>query len=426
MISLNTHIMKKSAGIIAMGGMHPGKEIPRSELSGFVQYLRENTKLHPEYINATESTGAHPGYIEDNYQGWESQPWYNAWLDRLPGKKKENPFQGTQYRSRVPMDPESVKKSIHPHPMLSSDAETFAGAMALHKSGIKPEEVDLVLVSSLVPDRHVPLNASLVQDKLKLTNAGAYNVDTCCSSFITMLEMANMYVKSGMKKNVLIMASSLDSIINDKSTYWSVDTGDAAVAALISETSVEFDFISSHSFSNGNRHEAIIFKNRSPYLHQETSQGPSYEQEFVTFYNSDLCKEIGANAQKDMLHVVKECLDKKEMSKDDIDFLVLHQPVSWASHAWREAIGVPKEKHYESFKRYANVACASAPTNLLEAVEKGLIKTGDKVLIASSGVGENHISVMFTASPEFIKNNTTKVQEYETSEELEEATYSFN
>jgi 3-oxoacyl-[acyl-carrier-protein] synthase III len=418
--------MNKPAGIVAMGGFHPGKEIPQEELFGLIDYLRNHTNLHSEYINATEATGAHPGTIEDNYQGWESQPWFEAWLERLPGKKKEDPFQGTEVRSRVPMDPESLKKSIHPHPMLSSDAEAFAGAVALYQSGINTDEVDLVLVSSLVPDRHVPLNASLVQDKLKLKNAGAYNVDTCCSSFITMLEMASLYVKSGMKKNVLIVASSLDSMINDKSTYWSVDTGDAAVAALVSETSEGFDFISSHSFSNGNRHEAIIFQNRSPYLHQQTSQGPSYEQEFVTFYNGDLCKEIGANAQKDMVHVVEQCLEKQGLNKDDIDFLVLHQPVAWASHAWRDAIGVSKEKHYESFKRYANIACASAPTNLLEAVEKGLIKAGDKVLIASSGVGENHISVMFSASPEFIRNNCVLCNKTDENQPFEEPIYSVN
>lgn len=418
--------MKRSAGIIAMGGFHPGKEIPRTERKGLIDYLRNYTKLHPEYIEMAERTGAHPGFIEDNFQGWEGQPWFDAWLERLPGKKKEDPFQGTKLRSRVPMDPESVKKSIHPHPMLSSDAETFAGAVALYKSGIDPDQVDLVLVSSLVPDRHVPLNASLVQDKLMLKHAGAYNVDTCCSSFITMLEMANMYVKSGMKRHVLIVASSLDSMINDKSTYWSVDTGDAAVAALISETPATYDFISSHSFSNGNRHEAIIFQTRAPYLHQETSQGPSYAQEFVTFYNGDLCKEIGANARKDMVEVVQKCLQKQGLTPEDIDFLVLHQPVSWAADAWREAIGVPKEKHYQSFERYANIACASAPTNLMEAVEKGLIKAGDKVLIASSGVGENHISLLFAVSPQLIRNNHDTIQEQEVTQETEEVAPSLN
>ena len=89
-----------------------------------------------------------PGRIETNYDGWESRPWYES----LPPKKRKNPFQGARERRRVPMDPVSLKKSVHPHPMLSSDAETLAGALAIFNGGIDKEKIDLVLCSSLVPD----------------------------------------------------------------------------------------------------------------------------------------------------------------------------------------------------------------------------------------------------------------------------------
>ena len=59
-------------------------------------------------------------------------------------------------------------------------------------------------------------------------------MDTCCSSFVTMLEIAEGLVKAGMKRNVLIIASYIDSLVNDKSTYFAVNTGDAAVAAVVS------------------------------------------------------------------------------------------------------------------------------------------------------------------------------------------------
>ncbi|MFQ6120731.1 MAG: 3-oxoacyl-ACP synthase III family protein, partial [Methanosarcinales archaeon] len=357
-----------------------------------------------EYIDEIKNYGHLPGRIETNYEGWESQPWFQSWLEKLPYKKREDPFQGTKERRRVPLDPVSVRKSVIPHFMLSSDAETIAGALAIFNRGIDKNEIDLVMVSSLVPDRHVPLNASLVQHKLGLKNAGAYNVDTCCSSFITMLEIAVGLIHAGIKKKVLIVASSIDSHINDKSTYYSVDTGDAAAAGIVSQVEDGFGYMASYSTSHGNRHAAIVFHKRQPELLITTSHLPNYEQEFVTFYDQNLCKEIAVNAQKDMVEVASKTLEKANISVEDIDFLVTHQPVAWTANAWREAVGVPPEKFYESFEKYGNIACCSVPVNLLEALEKKLITEGNKVLMASSGVGENHIALLERVSPQLIRN----------------------
>lgn len=392
-----------SVGLISMGGYLPGKEVPTKIREHLAEFLKKETLLYSEYI-AEIQAGHFPGKVETNYDGWESKPWFEAWVRSLPPKKQNDPFQGAKERRRVPLDPVSIKKSTVPHPMLASDAETLAGATAIFNCGIQKEKIDLVLVSSLVPDRHVPLNASLVQHKLKLPNAAAYNVDTCCSSFITMTEVAVSLINAGIKKNVLLVCSSLDSQINDRSTYYSVDTGDAAVAAIVSKVEDGFGYLGSHSTSHGSRHAAIIFQKRPPELLMTTSQGANYEQECVTFYDQTLCKEIAANALNDMVEVAGETLKKANLSVADVDFLLTHQPVAWAANAWREAIGVSSDKFYESFEKYGNIACCSAPVNLLEALEKGMISEGDRVMMVSSGVGENHIALLQKVSPLLIRN----------------------
>lgn len=398
-------MISRSAGLVSMGGYLPAKEVPENKRDQLVKFLKNETLLYPEYIDAIEAHGHLPGRMETNYDGWESQPWYESWLESLPPKKRKDPFQGARERRRVPMDPVSVRKSVHPHPMLSSDAETLAGALAIFNGGIDKEKIDLVLCSSLVPDLHVPLNASLVQHKLGLKNAGAYNVDTCCSSFITMLEIAMTYVRAGIKKNVLIVGSALDSIINDKCSYFSVYIGDGAAAGIVTEVEDGYGYISSHSISQGNRHGAIIFQKRKPNLIVSTQQGPSFEQEFVTFDNRELCKEIAQHAPQDMAEAVNMALKKAGFGIKDIDFFLTHQPVPWTPHAWREAVGVPESRFYETFEKYGNMAVASVATNLLEAVEKGLIKEGDKVMLGSSGVGENHIALFQRIAPELIRSN---------------------
>lgn len=400
--------MKKNAGIVSLGGYLPAKPLPENKKEELIKFLKNETLLPKEYIQEIENTGKLPGSIETNYDGWESQPWFDAWVRSLPDKKRKNPFQGTKERRRVPFDPESLRESIIPHPMLPSDAETLAASLAIVNAGIDKNEIDLVISHSQVPDRPLPANTSLVQHKLGLKNAGAYAVDTCCSTFVTMVEIASALVQTGMKKNVLIVNSIIDSFINDKSTYWSVDTGDAAAAAIVTAVEDDYGYIGSYSNSKGDRHDAVIFHRRSPMLYKQAGIGPDHRQEYVTFYNQEALKKIGANAQLDLANAVFRTLDKLDMNVEDLDFFVTHQPVSWAAHAWREAVGMPKHKFYESFERYANIATCSVPVNFLEAVEKGLIKKGDKVLLASSGAGENHIALIHRVNEQLIKNVNLK------------------
>ncbi len=393
-----------SVGLISLGGYLPAKAVPSGKKDVLAEYLRDNTRLPEEYVAEIERTGALPGTVETNYDGWQSQPWFNAWLERLPEKKRRDPFQGALERRRVPADPVSLRESVVPHPMLPSDAETLAGAIAILNARMERNKIDLVLVASQVPDLPLPCNASLVQDKLKLTNAGAYGMDTCCSSFVSMLEVATALVTAGIKKNVLLIASYIDSHVTDRSDYFSINTGDAAVAGIVSQAGHGTGYISSHSSSDGSRHRGIIFEDRPPGLLKTKGGGPSYEQNYTTFKDQEICKEIAASAREDLSRVVRRALDKAEMTAQDIDFFVTHQPVAWAPEAWREAVGVPREKFLETFTTYGNIANCCAPVNLLEALERGLIKAGDRVMVASSGAGENHIAVFMRASQALVEN----------------------
>lgn len=397
-------MVNKAVGLISMGGYLPAKELTDKQRDALVAYLRKHTKLNEEYIKTIETTGKLPGTVETNYDGWESKPWFEAWVKSLPEKKQKDPFQGTKERRRVPMDPVSIKESVYPHPMIPSDAETIAGALAIVNAGINPDDIDLVLSHSQVPDRPLPTNASLIQHKLGLKNAGAYTVDTCCSTYVTMVEVATAMIKSGIKKNVLIISSIIDSIINDKSTYWSVDTGDASIAGIVSEVNDGEGYLSSYSDSHGDRHDGVVFSERSPLLLKRAELGPDYKQHFVTFLNQDSLKRIARNATTDLKFVVDKALEKINTSVEDLDFFVTHQPVAWAGNAWREAVGVKESKFYQSFEKYGNIATCSAAVNLLEAIEKGLIKSGDKVLMASSGAGENHIAIVMNIPKLLVEN----------------------
>jgi 3-oxoacyl-[acyl-carrier-protein] synthase-3 len=400
--------MSSPVGIVSMGAYLPAKKISTDQKGILSAYLRGETLLPREYIEEIDNQNQLPGRIETNTDGWESQPWFETWLAKLPSNKRADPFQGTIERRRVPLDPVSLRESVIPHPMLPSDAETLAGALALTNANIDKEEVDLLLVASQVPDLLLPSNASLVQHKLKLRNAGAYHVDTCCSSFVTMTELAAGLVKAGLKKKVLIIASYIDSLVNDKSTYFSVNTGDAAASAVISKVENGFGYMASHSISYGERHDGIILQKRPPELLKSVGHDHLHEQAFVTFYNENANKQIARNAQKDMANVVEQVLKKTGLSITDLDFFVTHQPVHWAPEVWREGLGIPKEKFYETFRKYGNIANSAAAVNLHEAIELKRVKEGATVLIASSGAGENYIALVEKIAPQLINSLNRK------------------
>ena len=397
-------MMNASVGIVSMGAYLPAKEVDPKEKDKLVAYLREKTLLPGEYIEQLDSRGTLPGDIETNYDGWEKQPWFGAWLANLPPRKREDPFQGAKERRRVPLDPVSIRESVIPYPMMPSDAETLAGALALFNGKIRKEEIDLLLTASQVPDLPLPANASLVQHKLKLSHSGAYHIDTCCSSFITMLEVAEGLVRAGIKEKVLIIASYIDSHVNDKTTYFSVNTGDAAVAAVVAHVDEGDGYMASASTSYGSRHDGVILQRRPPEIFKSVGHDHYYEKTFVTFYNQDSNKEIAAHAQGDMNHVVKKTLDRAGLAIDDIDFFVTHQPVYWATNVWREGLGIPEDRFYSTFEKYGNIANCSAPVNLLEGIETRLVKQGDVVLIASSGAGENYIAVIERITPQLTQS----------------------
>ncbi|MBX9880181.1 MAG: 3-oxoacyl-ACP synthase III family protein [Candidatus Obscuribacterales bacterium] len=399
--------MCRSAGLISLGAYLPAKEISGKRKDLLLEFLA-GTLLPQSYIEEISKNSKLPGSIESNYDGWMKQSWYQTWLNNLPASKQDNPFQGTKERRRVPVDPDSLRESVSPHPMLPSDAETLACAIALANSNIDKDEIDLVITASQVPDLPLPPNASLVQHKLQLKNAGAFEVDSCCSSFVTALEVAEGLVRAGIKEKVLIVASYIDSMVTDKSDYFSVNTGDAAVAGIVAAVDDDYGYVTSHSTSHGSRHNAIILQRRSPQLAKRNGVGSRYEQEFVTFYNPQATKEIAAHTKADMKDAVARALAKGTLLMAELDFLVTHQPVHWAADAWRQSLGFPEDKAYQSFEKYGNIANCSAAVNLLEALEQGFIRKGDRVLIASSGAGENHVALVERVTAELCESVVDK------------------
>lgn len=301
---------------------------------------------------------------------WDEYPILN-----LPNKDKD-PFKGT------------VERRVFPENIAPSDAETEAGRRAIEDAGLNKDDIDLVMVHSMLQDEIIPGNASLVQYKLGLKNAGAWNMDTCCSSFVTMFIAASNLIAMGTFNNILIITSVFHSHMLDYAHYITPSLGDGSAAVVVGRVAEGRGYKVSHCTSHGQYHDGFTMKERIPMHEKWVHYKPSPAKPVLVF-NNEITYKIGKNSVKDMTEVITDTLNKGELTPQDIDFMVTHQPVYWAHDAWREALGIDASKSYQSFKQYGNLASSTIPVNLYEAREKGLLKDDDMILFASSGAGEN-------------------------------------
>lgn len=296
-------------------------------------------------------------------------------------KEGKNPFEGIDERRVFPED------------MMPSDAEAEAGRRALEAAYVSPDEIDLVIVQSMIQDEILPGNACIVQYKMGLKNAGAWTVDTCCSSFVTSLVTACNLVACGEFNKILIITSAFCSRLADYADYQCCYLGDAAGAAVIGRVSEGKGYLGSFCNSHGEYHKGFTLQMRQPWGYNRKHFMPSMEMPLLTF-DSEIIREVGRGSVEHMKEVLEKVMEKTSLKPEDIGLFLSHQPCHWAHGAWRDAMGIHPSCSYETFRKYGNIASASVPVNLFEAHTKGMLKDGCNLLMASSGAGENHIAAV--------------------------------
>lgn len=310
---------------------------------------------------------------------WEDKEFLNL----PPKKQKEDCFKGIKERRFFPKD------------MCPSDAEVEAGKRALKAAGVKPEEIDLVLAHSMVPDEIIPGNASLLQHKLGLVNAGAWNLDTCCSSFVSMFICASNLIACGTFKKILVITSIFHSKIMDENDYLSAIIGDGASAVVMGEVSENRGYIASHVTSNGYYHDAFTVRERLPLASCYKKHYDASASKGLMTTNPEKIREMGRKSKDYMPQAMFKALEKANLKPEDLDFFLSHQPIYWAHDEWRSELGLPSNKSYQTFSIYGNIASTAIPASMYHALEEGKIKDGDLILMASPGAGENHAAAVF-------------------------------
>ncbi|MBI4808099.1 MAG: ketoacyl-ACP synthase III [Nitrosomonadales bacterium] len=249
---------------------------------------------------------------------------------------------------------------------LTSDMALQASRKAIEAAGIKVDEIDLIIVATTSPDMPFPSTACILQDKLGIRNGGAaFDMQAVCGGFVYALNTADLYIKGGQAKTVLVVGAEVLSRMldwNDRTTC--VLFGDGA-GAVVLRASDKPGIVATKLHADG-QHRHML------------KADPKVSMDG---------KAVFKFAVKVLSEVVEEILEEQKMVGTDIDWLVPHQANIRIIEATGKKLGLEMDNVVVTVANHGNTSAASIPLALDAAVRDGRIKAGQNVLLEAVGGG---------------------------------------
>lgn len=273
--------------------------------------------------------------------------------------------------------------------MTAGDMAVEAAKRLFSEYSIRKEDVDFIIFATQSPDHFLPPTACIVQDKLGIpTTAGAFDFDLGCSGYVYGLAIAGSFVDSGLANNVLLLTGDTITRYLHKEDNNRILFGEAASATIISNDG----FAKIGKFekgSDGSGADCLIVKNGAArnlnHTGIETTDTDGNKRRDDYFYMNG---NTVFNFTIDRIPLlINKTLEVNGLTANDIDYYLFHQANKFMLNTIRKVCLLPKDKFYVNLKTTGNTTSTTVPLGLKECLEKGQIKSGDKVMVAGFGVG---------------------------------------
>lgn len=251
----------------------------------------------------------------------------------------------------------------------------------LEKTGVNPEEIEVILCATSTPDYTFPTTASLIASATGCKKAATFDMQAACSGFIYGLETGANYIRSGRYKKVILVAGDKMTAITD---YTDRNTaplfGDGCGAVLLEPTTENYGVIDSILRTDGVGIEHLHMKGGGsayPSSHETVDNHMHYvyqDGKFVFKY-----------AVSYMADVAAEIVERNGLKNEDVDWVVPHQANLRIIDAAARRLGVTDEQVMVNIQKYGNTSAGSIPLCLWEWEEK--LKKGDNLILAAFGAG---------------------------------------
>ncbi len=265
-----------------------------------------------------------------------------------------------------------------------SDLCTKAAELALKRAHVRAEDVDMILVGTISGDMPFPATACLVQNNLGASRAAASDISAACVGFLYGLHLGDALIQSQKAENVLVVGGEILSRYvdwTDRSTC--VLFGDGAGAVLLQATKGDHGILGTRMKSNGALADYICMPGGGS---NHPANDPKLVGERLAFIKMR-GNETFKVAIKLMADISTEVLAEQGFSREDVSLFIPHQANARIIDVVGERLKLPPERVYKNVDRFGNTSAASIPIALDEAVQKGMVKTGDLVLLTAFGAG---------------------------------------
>ena len=298
----------------------------------------------------------------------------NADLEKMVETSDEWILQRTGIRERHIVEPG----------VATSDLAAEAARQAIARAGLKPSDIDFIVVGTTTPDMLFPSTACLVQHKIGATRAWGYDLFAACSGFTYALTTAAQMVSNGGSRHALVIgADVMSSIIDYTDRTTCVIFGDGAGAAVVEASGdPDIGIIDFENYVDGSGGESLCMPAGGS-LRPASKDTVDQRLHYVKQDGQAVFKFAVRNTEE----ACRRILQRNHLNADNIDLLVSHQANRRIILSAAEKLGVPEEKVVINIERFGNTTAATIPLALSDAVDDKRLKRGDLLLMVSVGAG---------------------------------------
>lgn len=271
-----------------------------------------------------------------------------------------------------------------------------AGTAALEAASLTPDQIDLILCTTVSGDYDTPAMACVVQGLLGAKNAVAFDINAACAGFVYGLDLANLYLQHGYRRILLISAEQLSRITDftDRSTC--VLFGDGAGAVVLEGD--DSPFVSALGADGAGVNALFARKpdNSNPFLKEQRTLSeadgfPEGKPGMIHMAGQAVYKF----AVTAMPAAVRKACEKANLAPEALDWIIPHQANLRIIQTAISALKLPEEKFICNIGESANISSACIPVALDQAVRDGRIRRGQTVCAVGFGAGLVYGSAIF-------------------------------
>lgn len=281
-----------------------------------------------------------------------------------------------------------VKNRHYVNDETQVDMAVYASEQAIQKAGINKSSIDCIISCGGVAQQLIPCTASLIQKGLDLGKSGiaCFDVNSTCLGFVTALDIASALIETNRYNRILLAASDIASVGIDYTDFKScILFGDGAAAAIVEKSSgndtskiLKYNL---KTYSTGSEYACI--KGGGTLLHS-TKYCKENEKDYLFHMDGMKLYEI---ASKKLGSIIDNTLKECNLTMNDIKLIVPHQASSMSMRLLQKKLKVPNEKFMYNIENVGNTISSSIPIAFDCALEKDLIKRGDKIMFVGTSAG---------------------------------------